>query len=114
MINTLYWFMAASSSARACCLSPSSIPFPYWSLRDDAADPPNAELRNDEPNVNQMAKNWIESEFTLTIVLVCLQPRFFDPPMLRDVPRVLQVMNLVLLLDLEYLPCQCRHSIDDK
>lgn len=50
---TLYWFMAASSSARACCLIVSSIPFAYWSLRDAA---PNPELQIILMNISNVAK----------------------------------------------------------
>lgn len=51
----------ASSSARACCLTDSSIPLAYWSLRDGAAAP-KAELSiqrtTNEMTVEQRIKQY--------------------------------------------------------
>lgn len=56
---TLYWFIAASSSANACAFNPSSIPFVCESnLADDAAVP-NDELVEDRAETPLFTFFWL-------------------------------------------------------
>lgn len=57
--HTLYWFIAASSSARAWALIASSMPFACCSKRADAAAVPNDELVEDRADTPLFMFFWL-------------------------------------------------------
>ena len=57
--STLYWFIAASSSANICCFNPSSIPLLGCSNLVDEAIVPNAELVEDRAETPLFTFLWL-------------------------------------------------------